>query len=108
MDNDDSALAGPASAPGKRGGKRPGAGRPKKAPTEATRIDEDLSMLDLLREIALGRVSVNATQLAAARAAVQYEAAKSGDAGKKEMRQAEAEKELADLPSTPPPLRIVG
>ena len=108
MENEDSGRDGLASAPGKRGGKRPGAGRPKKAPTEATRIDEDLSMLDLLREIALGRVQVNATQLAAARAAVQYEAVKSGDGGKKELRQAEAERELADLPMTPAPLRIVG
>lgn len=103
--------AGLPRKPGKRGGARPGAGRPKKTPEDATvRIDEDMTMLDFLREVALGRIVPSAIQVQAARTAVQYESVKTGDGGKKEARQAAAEEGAGALPTTPAPvgLRSVG
>lgn len=88
----------------KRGGARPGAGRPKKTvPDVPTEIGEELTMLELLRRIALGRVKVTAAQLTAARAAVQYEQVKAGDGGKKDEAQAQAAAAHDDLPQTPAP-----
>lgn len=95
------------SKPG-RGGKRPGAGRPKGSTAKTQRVEEDLSMLDLLQEVALGRLEISPLQLKAATTAVQYTATKSGDGGKTEARQAEADKISDELPTTPAPLRIVG
>lgn len=48
-------------------------------------------MLELLQDIALGRLDVNDRQLRAAIAAVQYTHAKKGEGGKKEERQERAE-----------------
>lgn len=95
--------------PGKRGGARPGAGRPPKNPPkiEETYYVEDgrMSMLEFLRLTALGHIEPTALQVAAARTAVQYEEVKTGDGGKKESRQREAEAigGTAGLAPTPPP-----
>jgi phage terminase small subunit len=48
-------------------------------------------MLQLLKDIAMGRVDASPTQVKAAIAAVAYTHQKPGDAGKKEQRQTEAE-----------------
>lgn len=93
--------------PGKRGGARPGAGRPAvKAPkVEETYVVQDvsMSMLDFLRLTALGQIEPTALQVAAARTAVQYEQPKSGDGGKTQSRQRDAEREAESLEATPPP-----
>lgn len=44
----------------------------------------DMTMLDLLKEIALGRIDASAGQIRAAIAAAQYEHVKKGEGGKKE------------------------
>lgn len=91
-----------------RGGKRPGAGRPKgSVQGKHTVVESDLTMLDLLRQVALGRIQIDAVQLKAAIAAVGYEATKPGELGKKETQQAAAEEISAAFPVTPPPMRIV-
>lgn len=92
---------------GRSGGARPGAGRPKKiksAPGAAVQVAmeaqqhggalkraaatpveiADRDMLQLLQDIALGRVNATATQVRAAVAAVQYTHTKKGDGGKKD------------------------
>lgn len=69
------------------GGARPGAGRkpkPKTPPSPATVIVGDKNMLEMLQDVALGRVEASALQVRAAIAAVQYTHTKKGDGGKKE------------------------
>lgn len=93
--------------PGKRGGARPGAGRPPAKPPKVEEThyveDEGMSMLEFLRLTALGHIEPTALQVAAARTAVQYEQPKSGDGGKGEARQRAAEKVAGGLEPTPPP-----
>lgn len=90
--------------PGKRGGAREGAGRPKKTDPEAIcYIAQDLTMLELLRGVALGRYVVAPMQLTAARAAIQYEEVKAGDGGVGKQQQRDAEAVQEDFPQTPPP-----
>ncbi|WP_200525016.1 hypothetical protein [Burkholderia pseudomallei] len=60
-------------------------------------------MLQLLQDIALGRVEATAIQVRAAIAAVQYTHAKKGEQGKKE-QQADAAKAAASKFGAPPPL----
>lgn len=65
------------------GGARPGAGRkPKPKPEPVPLGDRD--MLQLLQDVALGRVDATALQVRAAIAAVQYTHTKKGDGGKKD------------------------
>uniref|UniRef100_A0AAU7J8F5 Terminase small subunit n=1 Tax=Xanthomonas phage MK21 TaxID=3148942 RepID=A0AAU7J8F5_9CAUD len=91
-----------------RGGKRPGAGRPKgSVQGKHTVVEADLAMLELLRQVALGRIQIDAVQLKAAIAAVGYESSKQGDIGKKQLAQDVAEEISAAFPVTPPPMRIV-
>lgn len=102
-------AAGTPRKPGKRGGARPGAGRPRKEEPDAVQyVEDDLTMLELLRQVALGRLKISAQQLTAARTAVQYESHKAGDGGKREARMTAAEEEAGSFPVTPAPLRAVG
>lgn len=98
--------------PGKRGGAREGAGRPKKTDPDAVcYIEEDLTMLQLLRGVALGRYIVAPAQLTAARAAIQYEEVKAGDGGVGKQQQRDAEAVQDSYPQTPAPrghIRSVG
>ena len=87
------------------GGARPGAGRKPKAPTKVEARD----MLELLQDIALGKVEASPTQVRAAIAAVQYTHPKVGEGGKKERRQKEAERVGQRFaPAAPPRLVAVG
>jgi hypothetical protein len=91
------------------GGARPGAGRPPKKPQPPAPVDGSKDMLELLQDIALGRVEANGIQVRAAIAAVQYTHAKVGEGGKKEKKQAEAEKVAGRFQAaTPPRLAAVG
>lgn len=118
------------------GGKRPGAGRKpgkkgaeKSANEAAAVVDVTLDrqrhggslkrskadvapiserdMLTLLQDIALGKVKANSLQVRAAIAAVQYTHAKKGEGGKKEAKQAAAERAANKFaPKTPPRLIV--
>lgn len=75
------------------GGARPGAGRKPKAVAETVVIEsEGCDMLKLLQDVALGRIEASPIQVRAAIAAVQYTHTKRSDGGKKEEKQAAAEK----------------
>jgi hypothetical protein len=91
-----------------RGGKREGSGRPKGSVqgTHST-VEQDMTMLELLRQVALGRIKIDALQLKAAQAALPYEAAKPADLGKKETLQQEAESIAEMFPTIATPLRAV-
>ncbi len=65
------------------GGARPGAGR-KPKPKPETVVLGDLDMLQMLKDVALGKVEATPLQVRAAIAAVQYTHMKKGDGGKKE------------------------
>lgn len=73
------------------GGARTGAGRKPKPKTELVVIDE-CDMLKLLQDVALGRTEASTIQVRAAIAAVQYTHVKKSDGGKKDEKQAAAEK----------------
>lgn len=73
------------------GGARPGAGRKPKAAKPLIETP-DCDMLKMLQDVALGRVEASAIQVRAAIAAVQYTHTKKSDGGKKEEKQAAAEK----------------
>lgn len=64
-------------------------------------------MLQLLHDIALGRVEASTVQVRAAIAAVQYTHVKKGDGGKKDEVADKASKAANKFASTPPPLRAV-
>ena len=89
------------------GGARPGAGRPKK-PKEPTPQISERDMLQLLQDIALGRMEATNIQVRAAIAAVQYTHAKKNPEGKKQAAE-EAAKAAAKgrFASSPPPLQLV-
>jgi phage terminase small subunit len=122
-----------AGKPGRSGGARPGAGRPKKvkasdgaavqvsmeaqphggalkrskaAPVEIAERD----MLQLLQDIALGRVDATGLQVRAAIAAVQYTHTKKGDGGKKDEEAEKAKKAGAGrfAAAAPPRLAAAG
>jgi hypothetical protein len=68
------------------GGKRAGAGRKPKAkpPADPPTPIEGRDMLELLQDVALGRLQATPLQVRAAIAAVQYTHTKKGDGGKKD------------------------
>lgn len=76
------------------GGARPGAGR-KPKPVEAPPVHPDMDMLQLLQDVALGRVEATPIQVRAAIAAVQYTHTKRADGGKKEEQAAKARQAAA-------------
>jgi hypothetical protein len=67
-------------------------------------------MLQLLKDIATGKIEASPTQVKAAIAAVQYTHAKKGEGGKKDQRQEDAQDVAASRfkPSAPPKLAAVG
>jgi len=86
------------------GGARPGAGRPKK-PKEVPQQISERDMLQLLQDVALGRVEATSIQVRAAIAAVQYTHAKKNPESKKQAAE-EAAKVAAKgrfASSRPPP-----
>jgi phage terminase small subunit len=92
------------------GGARSGAGRKPKAkipPPPPVQIEER-SMLELLQDVALGRVEATALQVRAAIAAVQYTHAKKGEGGKKDEVADKAKKAgSGKFKSAPAPLKLV-
>lgn len=91
------------------GGARPGAGRPRK-PKEPTEQIADRDMLQLLQDIALGKVKATTVQVRAAIAAVQYTHPKVGEGGKKQQKAAAAERVTGGggrfVPRQPPRLIV--
>ena len=100
-----------AGVKGRSGGSRPGAGRksaPKRAPVPVA-VGPEQDMLKLLQEIALGHIDATTIQVRAAIAAVQYTHPKVGEGGKKEAKQAAAEKVAGRFaPAVPPRLVAAG
>ena len=107
-------IKGKGGVKGRSGGPRSGAGRKKveqeldtsylMAPEEVAKLD----MLELLQNIALGRIAASTTQVRAAIAAVQYTHAKKADGGKKEEKQDLAKKAgEGKFSMAKPPLSIV-
>jgi hypothetical protein len=64
-------------------------------------------MLQLLQDIALGRVPATALQVRAAIAAVQYTHTKKADGGKKEEQADKAQKAASKFTQTAAPLKLV-
>jgi phage terminase small subunit len=95
-----------AGVKGKSGGKRAGAGRKAKPTVKAP---AGVDMLEFLQSVALGHLEASTVQVRAAIAAVQYTHAKVGEGGKKQRRQADAEKVAGRFtPAAPPRLAAVG
>ncbi len=88
------------------GGARPGAGRPKKSKPAPTPL-EGRDMLQLLQDIALGRVEATPIQVRAAVAAVQYTHPKKGESGKKAEKVESAKAAVSKFGGVPPPPRMV-
>jgi phage terminase small subunit len=124
-----------AGKPGRSGGARPGAGRKPKRPAEdaaggaAVSVElepqahggalkrshaesvpmGDRDMLELLQDVALGRVQATALQVRAAIAAVQYTHTKRHDGGKKDDVDSKAKQAAAGkFAAAAPPLKLVG
>ena len=95
------------------GGARPGAGRkPKAKPVvvefvQTGPVQGDRDMLQLLQDVALGRVAVTALQVRAAIAAVQYTHTKKGDGGIKDERAGNAKKAAAGKFAAAQPPKLV-
>lgn len=99
-----------AGVKGRSGGARPGAGRKKKQPDAPAPVEGTKDMLELLQDIALGKVDATTVQVRAAIAAVQYTHAKVGEGGKKEKKQEAAQGVAAGgrfQSQRPPHLRAV-
>jgi hypothetical protein len=86
---------------------QPNGGALKRSKSEPVVIEER-DMLQLLQDVALGRVDASTTQVRAAIAAVQYTHTKKGDGGKKD-EQAEAAKKAGGgkFASSAPPKLVV-
>lgn len=98
-----------AGKPGRSGGARPGAGRPRTKPEESTVPvpQGDVDMLQLLQNVALGLTEATPLQVRAAIAAVQYTHTKRADGGKKEEAADKANKAAGKFTPTQPPRLVV-
>lgn len=81
---------------------QPHGGALKRSQAEPVPITER-DMLQLLQDIALGRVAATATQVRAAIAAVQYTHTKKGDGGKKDGQNEAAKKAASRFVAAAPP-----
>ena len=98
-----------AGVKGRSGGARPGAGRKPKVVENAPKPIGERDMLQLLQDVALGRVEATALQVRAAIAAVQYTHLKTHDGGRKDDVEKRAKKAASKFaPSAPPKLVAVG
>jgi len=104
-----------AGVKGRSGGARPGAGR---KPVPATIVPDEVAAVvpgepldprPTLEQIALGRLEVSPQQFKALLALLPYVHAKKGEGGKKEQKQAQAEKVASRFaPVSPPKQAAVG
>ena len=85
------------------GGRRAGAGRPRKAPV----VNEFATPLDFLRAAWTGQIAPTAGQLRAAVAAMPYTHKKLGEGGKREQTQAAAHKVSGRFAPVSPPRLVV-
>jgi len=97
-------IKGKSGGPRKNaGGARPGAGRPKKKEKKSANEISERDMLQLLQDIALGRVEATHIQVRAAIAAVQYTHAKKAEGSKKEEEKRRAAAVASKYSRSPPP-----
>lgn len=104
-----------AGVKGRSGGARPGAGR---KPVPATVVPDEVAAVKpgepldprpTLEQVALGRLEVSPQQFKALVALLPYVHTKKGEGGKKEQKQAQAEKVASRfVPVSPPKLAAVG
>jgi hypothetical protein len=93
---------------GRSGGARANAGRKSKPKPEPV-LQGDKDLLQLLHDVALGRVEVTPLQLRAAIAGVQYTHVKKGDGGTKDERADKAKKAASGkFAAAAAPLKLVG
>ncbi len=96
-----------AGVKGKSGGARAGAGRKPKPKPEPQRLPE-MDMLQMLQDVALGRIEATPLQVRAAIAAVQYTHTKKHDGGKKDEAADKAKKaSTGKFAASAPPKLIV-
>lgn len=93
----------------KSGGARNNAGRKKKEtpPPAPPVVIDGCDMLQMLQDVALGRVEATALRVRAAIAAVQYTHTKKADGGKKEDQADKAQKAASKFTQTAAPLKLV-
>lgn len=101
-------VKGKGGVKGRSGGARPGAGRKPKVQSNipAAPAISERSMLELLQDVALGRVSATSLQVRAAIAAAKYTHAPKVASGKKDGQSQPASS--GRFASSAPPLRVVG
>jgi hypothetical protein len=92
-----------AGVKGRSGGARPGAGRKPKQPTPTKHNDP----LDFLRAVWKGELQASPNQVKAASAALPFIHPRQGEGGKKNKRQAEAEKVASRFAPAAPPRLVV-
>ena len=105
-----------AGVKGRSGGARPGSGPKRKPPTVITpdvagpQVDGGpFNPRPTLERIALGEIDVSPQQFKALMGLMPYTNAKKGEGGKKEQRQAAAEKVVRRFtPAAPPKLAAIG
>lgn len=98
-----------AGVKGKSGGARNNAGRKKKEtqPSAPPAVIAGCDMLQMLQDVALGRVPATALQVRAAIAAVQYTHTKKADGGKKDEQADKAQRAASKFTQTAAPLKLV-
>jgi phage terminase small subunit len=100
-----------------RGGKRPGAGRPKKG-SERPKVDVEKAKAEIaaagvtdskvfLERVLSGLVLPSATQMEAARCLLPFQHAKLGETGKKEQRNEAAKGVVSRFAPAPPRLAVL-
>lgn len=96
-----------AGKPGRSGGARPGAGRPKKERDSSEELtiatNGDQTPLEFLLSVMNDNMVADRLRLDAAKTAAQYVHAKVGEGGKKVQKQAEAEKVAGRFAAAAPP-----
>src|SRR5688572_26231340 len=95
-----------AGVKGRSGGKREGAGRPRKAPVEVPMAGFD-DPLTFLRSVWTGKFDASPDQVRAAIAALPYAHRKLGEGGKKEQKQEAAQKVAGRFAAAAPPKLVV-
>lgn len=104
-----------AGVKGRSGGKRPGAGRPRKEPSVVPPVEAATQVkptaaddpLEFLRQVWNGTIDANANQVNAAKAALAYMHRKLGEGGKKEQKQEAASKVAGRFAAAAPPKLVV-
>lgn len=98
-----------AGKPGRSGGARPGAGRPRKEPDVLALFETYDDPLEFLKAVMNDKAASAQMRVDAAKAMLPYKHNKLGEGGKKDQQQQAAKKAgNGKFGSAPPPLRVIG